>query len=197
VVHWRKCQRYRSSSSQQPFTKFINHFLTFTHSKPPPLFALIIGINEYTSDEFDDLEGAVADAEAVKAYLETSLGVPTSHIKILLDNQATRDAIIAALRDLKNNTSIQRGNPILIYYAGHGSTVEAPTGWEAGGADIQILVTHDTLCDADGNVIVGIPDRTIGVLLEQLAQEKDDNIVCTLPLLEDVMFTELCADRHI
>jgi hypothetical protein len=109
--------------------------------------------------------------------LEVSLGVPTAQIKTLINKEATRDAIIAALRDLKNNTSIHRGNPILIYYAGHGSTVKAPDGWEAGGDEIQILITYDTLCDSEGEVTVGIPDRTIGVLLEQLAQEKDDNIV--------------------
>ena len=101
------------------------------------------------------------------------------------------------MRDLKNNTTIHRGNPILIFYAGHGSTVDAPTGWEAGGAEIQILVTHDTLCDPDGNIIVGIPDRTIGVLLEQIAQEKGDNIVRPFSLLEDAMFTKLFVDRHI
>ena len=153
--------------------------LRLVYSKPPPLFALIIGIDEYKYDDFEQLDCAVADAQAIKTYLETSLGVPTSQIKTLFNKEATRDAIIASLRDLGNNASINRGDPILIYYAGHGSTAEAPAGWEAGGSHIQILVSHDTLCDSHKKVF-GIPDRTIGVLLEQIAQEKDDNIVCIL-----------------
>jgi len=152
--------------------------LTFTRSRPPPLFALIIGINEYISDKFEDLEGAVADAQAVKAYLETSLGVPPSQIKTLFNSEATRDAIIASLYDLKDNTSICHGNPLLIFYAGHGSTVKAPAGWEAGGPEIQLLVSHDALSESEGKTVVGIPDRTMGVLLEQIAFEKGDNIVC-------------------
>jgi Caspase domain len=147
------------------------------YSNPPPLFALIIGIDEYKCDNFGRLEFAVADAQAIKTYLETSLGVPTSQIKTLFNKEATRDAIIESLRDLATNNSINRGDPILIYYAGHGSTSEAPDGWESGGSDIQILVSHDTLCDSDNNRVFGIPDRTIGVLLEEIAQKKDDNIV--------------------
>jgi len=154
--------------------------LRLVYSKPPPLFALIIGIDEYQYDDFEQLDCAVADAQAIKAYLETSLGVPTSQIKTLFNKEATRDAIIESLRDLGKNSSINRGDPILIYYAGHGSTSEAPDGWESGGSDIQILVSHDTLCDSENNRVFGIPDRTIGVLLEQIAAEKDDNIVCIL-----------------
>jgi hypothetical protein len=119
----------------------------------------------------------VADAQAVKAYLETSLAVPAAQIKTLFNVEATRDAIIASLRDLKSNTGISRGNPILIFYAGHGSTVDAPAGWEAGGPEIQVLVSHDALSESEGKPVVGIPDRTMGVLLEQIAEEKGDNIV--------------------
>jgi Caspase domain len=154
--------------------------LTFTHSKPPSLFALLIGINQYISDKLEDLEGAEPDAQAIKAYLETSLGVPTSQIKTLFNEKATREAIIVGLRDLKQDPRINRGDPILIYYAGHGSAAEAPAGWETEDNEIQLLISHDALCESGGKTVAGIPDRTIGVLLEQIAQEKDDNIVCLL-----------------
>jgi hypothetical protein len=117
--------------------------------------------------------------------LETSLGVPPSQIKTLFNAEATRTAIIASLRDFQQDVRINRGDPILVYYAGHGSTADAPAGWvEAGHSEIQILVPHDTLCVSGEIMTHGIPDRTIGVLLEQIAQVKDDNIVCILPELE-------------
>jgi hypothetical protein len=123
----------------------------------------------------------VADAGAVKSYLETSLGIPETQIRTLFNEEATRDAIIAGLRGFKNDPNIRTGDPILIFYAGHGSTADAPSGWHAGGPEIQLLISHDSLCDEDGNTILGLPDRTIGVLLEEIAQRKGDNIVSFMP----------------
>lgn len=67
--------------------------------------------------------------------------------------------------------------PILIFYAGHGSTAETPAGRDAGSPTIQTLVSHDTLCDDDGKTVLGLPDRTVGILLEEIARNKGDNIV--------------------
>jgi hypothetical protein len=123
------------------------------------------------------LKGAVPDANAVQEYLENHLGVPSSHILNLRDAEATRSAIIQALLDLKNDTRIQTGDPILIFYAGHGGETDAPTAWGTGGSKIQMLIPHDFLTVVDGSEVYGIPDRTIGALLDRLAKFKGDNIV--------------------
>jgi Caspase domain len=99
--------------------------LTLSIRQPPSLFALIIGINKYKSALVKDLEGSIADAEAVKTYLQDSLGVPPSRIKTLFNEHATRDGIIQALRAL-NNANIKEGDPILIFYAGHGVAGDLP-----------------------------------------------------------------------
>jgi len=107
--------------------------------------------------------------------LEDALKVEKFRIRNLRDAQATRDNILSELKALETNPNINPREPILIYYAGHGGEATPPPGWEAGGADskIQMLVPHDY----DGQIVQGIPDRTISVLLERIARAKDDNIV--------------------
>jgi hypothetical protein len=114
---------------------------------------------------------------AVQRYLEDTMGVPPSQITSLHDEEATRDKIIQGFYSLMLHSDIREGDPILIYYAGHGSTAPTPAGWEAGGPEIQFLAPYDCLCRKDGTMVNGIPDRTIGSLLEDLARAKGDNIV--------------------
>jgi hypothetical protein len=148
---------------------------------PPSLFALIIGIDEYASPEVCNLEGAVADALAVKKYLEEDLGIPASQIRLLLNAEATRRAIIQELNNLVTDQRIHRGDPIFVYYAGHGSEADAPKDWKPGGAKIQMLIPHDLRTNVDSRGTYGIPDRTISALLSHIAKKWGDNIVC-LPI---------------
>ena len=149
-------------------------------SQSSRLFALIIGINKYKTvkQPFLNLKGAVSDADLVQSYLQRHLGVPNSQIRNLRDSEATRAAILHELNALTTDDRIQHGDPILVFYAGHGSTAPTPKGWESGGPTIQLLLPHDYLCEKEnGQKIHGIPDRTLGVLLERLASAKGDNIV--------------------
>jgi len=143
------------------------------------LFALIIGINKYKNANMTTLKGAVADADLIQDYLEGHLNVPKSHIRNLRDVEATRAAIVSAFHALRADPRIKNGDPILIYYAGHGGETNPPNGWDAGGADkkIQMLLPHDYGTDINNAEVHGIPDRTISVLINELAKEKGDNIV--------------------
>ena len=149
------------------------------HRPPPRLFALIIGINEYESPNIPKLLGAVPDADAMRGYLQKHLGVPSSQIRNLRDSEATRAAIIEGIEAFSLNNEIKRGDPILIYYAGHGSSTDTPKGWEVGSTGkIELLIPYDHSSPLeDSNPKHGIPDRTLGVLLSQLAIAKGDNIV--------------------
>ncbi|PVG00045.1 hypothetical protein CPB86DRAFT_702211 [Serendipita vermifera] len=151
----------------------------------PRLFALLIGINEYASPNVRNLYGAVSDAKAIQEYLEVTLGVPTEQISCLHNSQATRAAIIQKLTELQMDPRIQRGDPILVYYAGHGGETDAPIGWETNDPMVQMLIPYDFSAEIDvvntkisggGNVVYAIPDRTIGTLLERVAFEKGDNL---------------------
>lgn len=163
-------------SSPQDGTQTESTPVTETIVTKPSLFALLIGIDEYKHDTLNNLGASVADAKAVKTYLETSLGVPAFQIQTLYNSEATRDAIVDNIRAFQTNPYIRNGDPILIFYSGHGGTVDAPEGWEAGGPEIQIILSYDALCEGKGREIYGIPDRTMGALLDQLANQKGDNI---------------------
>jgi len=149
---------------------------TGANTRPPSLFALIIGINKYASPNIRDLKGAVPDALAVKTYLEADLGVPASQIRILCDAEATREAVIREFNNLVVDHRIHRGDPIFIYYAGYGSEADAPKEWAADGTKIQMLVPHDLRTSADGRGTYGIPDRTIGTILSLVSEKRGDNI---------------------
>jgi Caspase domain len=149
-------------------------------SQSSRLFALIIGINEYKTVKppFLNLKGAVPDADLVQSYLQKHLGVPNSQIRNLRDSEATRAGILYEINALTTDDRIQRGDPILIFYAGHGSTAPTPKGWESEGPTIQLLLPHDFLCETvKGQKVYGIPDRSLCVLLGRLASVKGDNIV--------------------
>ena len=77
--------------------------------------ALVIGINNYQDKKIPALKTAVNDAREVASLLQTRYGF---QVTLLLDRQATRQAIIEKMRDLAANTSPDES--VLIYYAGHG-----------------------------------------------------------------------------
>ena len=105
--------------------------------------------------------------------------MPAVNIKTLID--ATRKDIIGSFHShLIDNSAVPVNATIIFYFAGHGSRVDAPKGWETRAVDGQI----ETLCPADhgkktadGTPIPGIPDLTINALLSQLAVKKGDNVV--------------------
>jgi Caspase domain len=140
---------------------------------------LIIGINKYKSQAIPELLGCVNDCNSIHNFLSASLRVPQSHIIVLTNEAATRQAIISNFENhLVQNSRIKKGDAIVFYYAGHGSRVQAPRGWLVGDNMIETICPCDEkMKDANNGVIHGIPDRTIDGLMRRLAFYKGDNIV--------------------
>ncbi|KAJ7138040.1 hypothetical protein C8R44DRAFT_592157, partial [Mycena epipterygia] len=140
------------------------------------VFAFIIGINEYQSNSIQNLEGCENDAQTVKTFLTHRF--PESQIVLLLNADATRDAILEKFQaHLIDNSSIEKDDTIIIYFAGHGSRVKAPESWPSIDGKIETLVPYDErMKTLDGEDIHGIPDRTINILLSRLATKKGNNI---------------------
>jgi hypothetical protein len=187
-------------------------------SQIPRLFALIIGINEYQNN-YRTLRGAVPDGKAFKRYLMKRLCVPENHILSLFDHDATRTKIIEGFRKLRDNKDIKEGDPIFIFYAGHGSQKPAHPDWEIEGRSVQMegrnvwmedpSLWMEDLDDVDVQMedpdvqmksrmmevilpydcgivneehpkgVEPIPDQTIGILIDEIAAKKGDNIVST------------------
>jgi hypothetical protein len=147
------------------------------------IWALLIGIETYP----EHLPGARRDVDRMCRWL-ASLGTPADNIRVLLDGEATRDAILSVFHShLVKNPAIPQDAPILLYYAGHGAREVPPAEWvsddEAGDGLIEFIVPVDALLtdgirDADGRLeeyleaSYAIPDRTIGALLRRLARAK-------------------------
>ncbi|KAG8767163.1 hypothetical protein FRC12_006421 [Ceratobasidium sp. 428] len=142
------------------------------------LYGLIIGINKYAAEQHQDLDGCVADATSMFNYFVEDLRVPQGQLLRLFDEQATRDGIINAFwTHLINNKNIKPSDPIVIYFAGHGNSLPAPTGIYTSDGRWEFILPHDAGTKyVDGSYNFGIPDRTIGALLYKLSQEKGDNI---------------------
>jgi peptidoglycan/xylan/chitin deacetylase (PgdA/CDA1 family)/uncharacterized caspase-like protein len=89
--------------------------------------AVIIGINAYAN--WPKLAYAANDAKAVRELLITRFGFAPDHIRTLLDGEATRDAIMAALGDdLADGKKVSREDRVLVFFAGHGATRKLPSG---------------------------------------------------------------------
>jgi hypothetical protein len=79
------------------------------------------------------------------------------------------------------DNGIEEGDAIVIFYAGHGSRVGAPTGWMSSDDIIETLCPHDErTIHKTGEAIHGIPDRTINAILYDLSSVKGNNIVSVI-----------------
>ncbi|KAF9474967.1 hypothetical protein BDN70DRAFT_841612 [Pholiota conissans] len=167
------------------------------------LFAVLIGINKYQASDstgkFTNLRGAVLDARKFQAYLENILGVPRNQIVLIINEDATRDAIVKTLRNLAEDPRIDRDDAILIYYAGHGTEIDPPPHWEVGDpkAKIQAIVPYDCDVYKNGQYVAPIPDHSLEVLLSKIAEKKGNNITVIFDCCYTVFWAELPQARSI
>ena len=101
-----KAEPAKSSSSQDPC------------KRDAKKWGVVVGINDYFSPMISDLEGAAIDAWAFYHYLTSPFGaqIPTSQVRLLINDQATRANIEGAIGNLKACSQDQ----VYIYFAGHG-----------------------------------------------------------------------------
>ena len=147
------------------------------------LYALLVGINEYQNhDHYKPLSAAIRDVTDIERFLLSKLSVPQDRVRKLLDGDATRTQIIKEIEALQFNSDICYGDPILIYYAGHGTRSQAPAGYNTYASDGKV----ECLCPADisppnaSSPVTAIPDVVLGLLLSELAEKKGNNILCPL-----------------
>jgi hypothetical protein len=152
---------------------------------PETLFALLIGIDEYESIKIPNLYGAVSDAQEMDSYLK-GIGVPEENVHTLLN--AKRKDILDAFMSLTkghlaNAKPIPCGSALLIFYAGHGGRTDIPKEWKdyvTTDGKVEQIVPVDTWAtdpEDEGKVVEGIPDRTIAVVLNLIAQKIGNNVV--------------------
>ena len=108
--------------------------------------AVLIGINDYKA--VPQLMGSVNDVAAIRHILLTRWGFAPEDIVTLTDQEATRAAILSALRRIVRESGPD--DTVFVHFSGHGSQVQDLNGDEADGLD-------ETLVPYDGRT-PGVPD---------------------------------------
>ncbi|KAK0227165.1 caspase domain-containing protein [Armillaria nabsnona] len=155
-------------------------------------WAVLIGIDAYESHP---LQGCVSDALSMKDLLIEKLEVPGNRIQCLLGAKnptrgdsltPSRANIVDALYSLIDNTEIARGDNIIIYYAGHGSSYQCSSHsltplegskCRTGTCPIEALcpIDRDTK-DAGGKWIPDISDRELNAIFTEISRTKGHKI---------------------
>jgi len=139
--------------------------------------AVCVGINNYPGI-FNDLKGCVNDAKDWSALLQ-GRGFTVS---MMLDSQATKANVKAALQGLVNSTNA--GDIAVFTYSGHGTQVTDRSSDEADRYD-------EAICLYDGNVI----DDELRTILQSIHPQ------ATLVIISDSCFsgsvTRLAGEKAI
>ena len=113
-------------------------------------WALVIGINKYHNIE--RLNYAVNDAMAVQRMLVDKYGFKDSNIKLILDEEATKDNILQGFSDILSQS--REKDRVVVFYAGHGETYKLPSG-----GDMGYLIPVDG--DLDNLYMSSIPMKSV------------------------------------
>ena len=151
-----------------------------TASTPRGDRALIVGVDQYADPKFTDLRGAARDAHNIQWLLTEHMGFDPNQIRVLTDGRATREGIVAGIRDWLVAGS-RPGARALFYFAGHGYFQRDEDGDEPDGYD-EALVPHDArlisretrpmqvanliLDDEIRELLDGLNDRLVHVIID-------------------------------
>jgi len=125
--------------------------------------ALIIGIERYMHHLVSGTVGAEDDAFGVARLLQDRYGFSPDSIKVLINENATSNAIILGLTKWVVEGS-KPGDRVFIFFSGHGNQLPDDDGDESDGWD-------ETICPYDANPfneIGQIRDDTIELIINKL-----------------------------
>lgn len=113
------------------------------------IYALLVGIDQYPAP-IPTLQGCVNDITAIETYLANRINPEKYqlHIKKLLDQDATRQAIIDGFET--HLCQAESDDVVLFYYSGHGSQeIASPEFWDLErDGKLETLVCYDSRTSA-------------------------------------------------
>ena len=121
--------------------------------------ALLIGVSNYEAN-LPPLAGSRNDVMLIRELLVHKFGFDRANIEVLIDEQATRDKIFAAVGALSERAAPE--DIVLIHFSGHGSQAPDTNGDEPDGFDETIL-PHDSRTPG----IADITDDELNALLSR------------------------------
>lgn len=126
----------------------------------PTRYALLIGISRYRV--LPTLPGAHNDVDLMRNVLSSQHGFAPDHVRVLLDEAATRSGIMNALQEVIGQARPQ--DTVFIHYSGHGSQIQDFNGDETDDHLDETLVPYDGRTEG----IPDILDDELEALLSQL-----------------------------
>jgi len=139
------------------------------------LYALLVGINEYP-EPVSRLSGCVNDILAVEEYLKERVAKDGCqlHLHKLLDQQATRQAIIDGFR--QHLCQAGSNDIALFYYSGHGGQATTPKEFEHLEPDLlqETLICYNSRTKGGWD----LADKELGYLIAQVA--KNNPHICII-----------------
>jgi hypothetical protein len=141
---------------------------------PRSRLALLVGVQHYapgSPSSLVELEGCRADVESVRDTLRERFGFAPQDMRILLDAEATHEAIVRAWREwLLPNSGPQ--TEVVFWFSGHGARVPDQSGQK--GAEIdgydQTILAYDSR-DASQDGAYDISDDELYSLYALLTQK--------------------------
>ena len=132
------------------------------------IYALVIGVSEYSDNKIKQLNYAHKDAEEFANYLMSESGgkVPSENIKLLTNKNATVSKIYNAKKWLEETP--KKGDLVFFYFAGHGDV-------ESSLYKLGFLLAHDTPHKNYLNNAVRIED--FNIMANTLSVEKEIDVI--------------------
>lgn len=130
-------------------------------------WAIVVGIERYR-DALPIATYAENDARAFAAWLETTLNVPPTHIKLLVGDRASRADLASAIEEWLPRNARTPGGRVYVYFSGHGAP-DPETGtaylvpWDA---DPAYLKTRGYAIDALYASLSKLPSQESFVFLD-------------------------------
>ncbi|KAK0219728.1 peptidase C14, caspase domain-containing protein, partial [Armillaria nabsnona] len=147
------------------------------------IYAVVIGIDNYSSYP---LSGCGADALEMEKCLVEVVGVPKERIQALLGLRDQHDAdvssipshanILSTFHSLLTKADIKHGDPIVVYFAGHGSRYAWSDLDDDKDSDEEHINEHspsraafvEALCPIDRDTVPDISDRELNTIFSQI-----------------------------
>ncbi len=114
-------------------------------------YALIIGINDYKSQDIDDLRYSVADAQYLQEALTRFARYKEQNVHLLVDDQATYNNIRREIFWLGQVAKPE--DEVFFYFSGHGTRIVDTDNNEEDGLD-EAFCPYETDLDDESTVLV-------------------------------------------
>jgi len=133
------------------------------------IYCLLVGINHYKASHINKLGGCENDVLAMRDVLKERFNIPDKNIVSLLDDNATRTAIIDSFENHLGQA--QQGDTALFYYSGHGSQEKTDQSFWVIEDDHfnETLVCHDSRVNYDD---YDLADKELRFLINKVSKNK-------------------------